>query len=81
MGIVRGRVRGWLVWLFLLLLVLSRSFPFPNSKSSSQFAEGSKHVVSQRTLAKQEKTPRVCIGFVKRIDSYSCHAVCRHGAG
>ena len=37
--------------------------------------------VSEHSLNKEENTPRVCIGFVKRIDSYSYHAVCHRGAG
>jgi len=49
---LEGRVGGWLVWL-LLLLVLGLPFPCPESKSSSQFSESSKHALSQRTLAKK----------------------------
>ena len=52
---LEGHVRSWLAWLFLLLPVLGFLFPCPNSKSSSQFSEGSKCVLSQPKHAKQGK--------------------------
>ena len=74
---LEGRVRG----LLNDLSYYGLSFSCPNSKLPSQFSEGSKRVLSQRTLAKQGKKHTEGMSFVKRIASYSCHAVCRRGAG